>query len=175
MTKSEVAKILTIIANMYSKFEVNPVKAELWHDMLKDIPYELAQMAVKKVMLTSEFPPNIAQIRKAVAEITTNKEDSIDAGQAWGEVQRAIQKWGWPEPEKAMQMMSPLTRRVVEQLSWREICTAEEIGVIRGQFMKMYNIIAERQKEAKLLPKTFNDDIKKLTNNFMMLNKGMEK
>jgi hypothetical protein len=166
MTKAEVTKLLTITAAMYPKFEISNIKIELWADLIGDIPFKVAQAALKKVMMTSEFPPTVAEIRKAAAEITTPKNEVMDAGQAWGEVQRALKKWGWPEPEKAMAMMSPLTQQVVKQISWREICMCEETGVIRGQFMKMYNAMQTRKEQDKLLPENFKNQIQLIAENF---------
>lgn len=165
MTKVDVAKLLTMIAAMYPRFEITDFKIELWFDMIADIPFIVAQTALKKVMMESEFPPTVAQLRKAAVEITTPASEIMDAGQAWGEVQRAISKWGWPEPEKAYAMMSPLTMQVVKQLSWQEICMCEESGVIRGQFMKMYNTLQARKDQDKLLPEKFKNQVKLIADN----------
>lgn len=159
ITKVEVVKLLTIIAAMYPKFEVNNFKIELWFDMIGDLSFQVAQMAVKKVMLTSEFPPTVAQIRKAAADITSSKDGILDAGKAWGEVQRAISRYGYRQSEKAFESMSPITRKVVKQISWKEICCCEELGVIRGQFMKMFETIKTRTEEEKLLPANFKNQI----------------
>lgn len=161
--KSEVSKLLTIMADMYPKFEVSDLKVALWYDMIGDLSYEVAQTALKKVMLTSHYPPTVADIRKAAAEIIQSDKDIMDAGKAWGEVQNAISKWGFYEPEKALDMLSPLTRKVAEQISWREICCSENIGVVRGQFMKMYNTLESREKEAMMLPESFKNKIKMLS------------
>lgn len=162
INKLEVAKLLTVMAAMYPKFEVTDVKVALWHDMIGDLPYELAQTALKKVMLTSHFPPTVAEVRKAAADIIQSGKEEMDAGKAWGEVQKAISKWGYYEPQKALDMLSPLTRQVAEQISWREICSCETPGVIRGQFMKMYDSLKIRKKENMMLPESFKNKIKVL-------------
>ena len=36
MTKAEVAKILTVLAAVYPKFEVDDLKVQVWHEMLGD-------------------------------------------------------------------------------------------------------------------------------------------
>jgi hypothetical protein len=166
ITKVEVAKLLTVIAAMYPRFEVNDLKINLWHEMIGDLSYQVAQMALKKTMLTSVYPPTVADIRAAVADIT--EVEQLDAGKAWGEVTRAISRWGFYEPSKAYELMSPLTLQVVKQLSWREICMAEEIGVTRGQFMKMYDSMKKREETNKLLPASFKNQILELTQSFSM-------
>lgn len=168
MSKAEIIKLLTIIAAMYSRFEINELKVNLWLDMIGDLPFKVAQLAVKKVMMTSEFPPTVAEVRKAAADITHAKDDVLDAGKAWGEVQDAVRKHGFYETNKALEMMSPLTRQVVEQISWREICLCEEPGVIRGQFMKMYDSMKVRHQQERMLPESFKNQISLLAENMSM-------
>lgn len=83
MVKSEVAKLLAVLAAAYSKFEVNDIKLQLWYEMLSDISYEAAQCAVKKYICESSYPPSIADIRSAVADIYDG-DNAKDAGAAWG-------------------------------------------------------------------------------------------
>ena len=163
-----------MIALNYSKFEVSKDKIKLWYELIGDLPFELAQIALKKVMLTSQFPPTVADIRKAATEIVTPAGETLDAGKAWGEVQKAISKYGWPDPDNALASMSPLTQQVVNQISWQELCSCEESGVIRGQFMKMFNALAERQKEQRTLPATLKDEIAKIGNTMAKQIKGDE-
>ena len=118
MKKSETAQLLTLIALNYPKFETPLAKTNLWYELIGDLPFSLVQTALKKVMLTSPYPPTIADLRKAAAEIMTPIGETLDAGKAWGEVQKAIQKCGWCNPEGAYKLMSPLTKEVVEQISW---------------------------------------------------------
>ncbi len=172
VAKAEAAKLQTIIAAMYHNFEITDFKTALWFDMIGDLSFKVAQMALKKVMLTSQYPPTVAEVRKAAAEIMTPQTETLDAGKAWGEVTKAIGKWGFYEPEKAFEMMSPLTQQVVKQLSWREICMCEETGVIRGEFMRMFNSLSERQKQDKLLPKKFTDEIELIATNLKQIGTG---
>ena len=162
ISKAETAKLLTVMAAMYPKFEVTDIKVALWHDMIGDLPYKLAQAALKKVMITSHFPPTVAELRKAAVDIMQSGKEAMDAGKAWGEVQRAISKWGYYEPQKALDMLSPLTREAAEQISWREICSCENPGVVRGQFMKMYDSLKIRKKEDMMLPESFKNRMKVL-------------
>lgn len=160
LSKSQIVQLLTIIAEMYSKFEVNRDKIELWHELIGDLPYQVADAAIKKVIMTSEFAPTVAAVRKAAVDITTSNRNILDAGMAWGEVTSAISKCGYPEPEKAYAMMSPVTLKVVMQMTWREICCSEELGVTRGQFMRMYDTLKARKEQDKILPEKFKETIK---------------
>ncbi len=160
MTKSEVAKLLAVIAAAYPKFEVDDIKVQVWHEMLGDLEYKIASMAIKRLILESTFPPSIAEVRKAAVEIQTPEQ--TNGTQAWGEVIKAIRNFGHYREEEALASMSPRTAYVVKCIGWREICMAEESGVIRGQFLKMYQQVAEREQKEQLLPPAMRREIKQI-------------
>ena len=63
MTKPEVIKLLAMIAAAYPNMkEVDKATVELWHEYLKDLPLKEGLENVKKHIMTSQFPPTIADI-----------------------------------------------------------------------------------------------------------------
>ena len=162
MTKGEVAKLLAVLAASYPRFEVDDLKVQVWHEMLGDLDYSLASLAIKRLILESTFPPSIAEVRKAAVEIQTPEQTT--GAQAWGEVIRAIRNYGVYREEEALASMSPRTAYVVKCMGWREICMGEESGVIRGQFLKMYQQVAGRTKKQLYL--RLCEEKKKITNTF---------
>jgi len=58
--------------------------------------------------------------------------------------------------------------KVVKYLGWQEICLSEEPGVIRGQFLKMYAQVTEREQKERLLPAALKEDIKRLSDSMSM-------
>lgn len=162
MTKGETAKILAVLAASYPKFDVDDLKVQVWHEMLGDLDYKLVQVAVQKLILESPYPPAIADVRKQVVEIMQDPDDDIDAATAWGEVIRALNHYGYYRPEEALASMSPRTAKVVRMMGWQEICMSEEPSVIRGQFMKMYEIYTQREKQEALLPPNLKQTIRQI-------------
>ena len=160
MTKAEVAKILTVLAAAYPKFEVDDLKVRVWHEMLGDLDYATANMAAKKLILENNFPPSIAEVRKAAMEILN--PEVMTAAEAWGEVERAVRVYGCYQEIEALASLSPRTAKVVRQIGWREICLNEEPGVIRGQFLKMYQQVQERDHREMLLPADLRQGIQRL-------------
>lgn len=161
MLKSELLKIMTALSEVYSKFEINEMKTAIFYDLLKDLDYQVVQAAVRKHMLISEFPPTIADLRRLSTEIA-NPSLQVTAGEAWGEVEKAIRNYGWYRPEEALSSMSEGARKVARYIGWQNICEAENIDVIRGQFMKMYGQVEARDKEEALLPEPLKNAIKEL-------------
>jgi hypothetical protein len=50
----------------------------------------------------------------------------------------------------------------VKYIGWREICLSEEPGVVRGQFLKMYEQLQERERKEALLPESLKNEIGQL-------------
>lgn len=151
MVMFEVAKLLAVIAAAYSRFEVNEIKQQLWFEMLRDIPYEAAQVSLKRHICESPYPPSISDIRREASKLT-GPEDNPEVGEAWGEVQKAISSYGMYNPEEAFKSMSTLTARAVKYMGWREICTSGEPSVIRGQFMRIYESLKLREEKYRHIP-----------------------
>jgi len=160
MTKGEIAKILAVLAAAYPKFEVDDVKVQVWYEMLGDLEYSIVNIAIKKLIMQNTFPPSIAEVRKAVTELMNPEQ--VTSSEAWGEVTRAIRNYGYYCEEEALASMSPITAQLVRYMGWREICMSEDIGVIRGQFLKMYQQVRERDRREMLLPADLRQGIQRL-------------
>ena len=180
MTPQETKKIFGILMISYPRFYPSEEKEklrmtlELWTEMFADISYNVAEIAIKKLILESSYPPTISDVRKQIADINTDPQDRIDPSTAWGEVLHAIRMFGYPRPAEALESLSPRTRMVIKSIGWQEICSAEQAGVIRGQFLKMYEAYASREKNDALLPQSMRDIIKQIGAGTLQL-KGEEK
>jgi len=168
MTKTETVKLLAVISAAYPNMQVTEATVEIWHELLGDLGFNIVLTAAKKLILESPYPPTIADIRKRAVEVMTPLEDRLDAAEAWGEVMRALRVFGYYREAEALQSMSPRTAKVVRWMGWSEICLSEELGVARGQFMKMYQQVAEREHKEQLLPAMLRNDIKKIASKFSL-------
>lgn len=178
MTRTETIKIFAILTAAYPRFDTYTDKErlrpviELWTEMFRDVPYPVVETAVKKLILESPFPPTIADVRKHIVDITTDPSDRIDGATAWGEVVQAIRKFGYYRPEEALDSMSPRVAKVVKMLGWQEICISEQPGVIRGQFLKMYDAYSAREKQEALLPSDLKEQIQLIGNGGLKIIEG---
>ncbi|MCX7771949.1 MAG: replicative helicase loader/inhibitor, partial [Clostridia bacterium] len=157
MVELEMCKLMTVIAAAYPRFEVDEFKSRVWLEMLGDLPYEVAQMAVKKLIMESQYPPTIADVRQQVASLIEMSSGVKDEAAAWGEVTRAIKLLGYYREEEALASLSPMTAKVVRMIGWKEICQCEKVDVMRGQFLKMYHQHGQRERQNALLPKDFKE------------------
>jgi hypothetical protein len=160
MTKGETAKLLAVLAAAFPRFEVDDLKVQVWHEMIGDLDYGIASLAIKKLILESTFPPSIAEVRKAAVEIQTPEQTT--GAQAWGEVIKAIRNYGHYREEEALASLSPVTAQVVRYMGWREICLNSEPGVVRGQFLRMYDQVVARKQKEQLLPSMMREQLANL-------------
>ena len=168
MKKTETVQLLAVINAAFPNIQITEAMVSLWYELLGDIDFNLAKAAVKKLLLESPYPPSIADIRKRAVEILTPEEEKIDAAEAWGEVERAMRFYGFYREAEALESMSPRVAKVVRWMGWRDICLSEEPGVVRGQFLKMYEQVTEREQKEKLLPERLKADIKMLSERFTL-------
>lgn len=159
MVIGEISKLFAVLSAAYAKFEVDDIKLQLWYEMLADIPYSMAKLVVKKHICESPYPPTISDIRGTVVEITCREIYELDAGSAWGEVMKCIRNYGIYNPEEALASMSKRTAEVVRRISWREICQSENLSVVRGQFVKIFEILEKRERKNMLIPERMRREI----------------
>ncbi|MGB9780640.1 replicative helicase loader/inhibitor [Caldanaerobacter sp.] len=162
MTKKEVIQILGVLGAAYPNMNISEKTVDIWAELLKDIPFEVAKVVVKKHILENTYPPTIADIRRNVFEIMTPKTERLTAAEAWGEVMAAVRNYGYYREAEALASMSERTRRVVEYIGWEEICLSEQLDVIRGQFRMMYEQLQERERKESLLPAALKEDIQQI-------------
>ncbi len=152
MTKKEFSQLSIGMKAAYPRFQMLATDEEMsfWYQMLKDIPYEVAENAVMEHICTNVFPPNIAEIRKLCMERC--KQPILDFDEAWGVVQRAISAHGRYHPEKAFAEMDELTLSVVNNLGWTNLCQSENPVADRANFREAYMDRAKALQGRNQLP-----------------------
>ena len=104
MNKQETIQVITLLAGNYNSIaEKDKTQKQLmintWLECLGDLDYRLVLESVKKTMITSPYPPTIADIRKNAIEMikpTTSKT----AIEAWSEAYSMICKGTYMEEEE---------------------------------------------------------------------------
>lgn len=140
--------------------------------MLSDIPPQILEVAVKKLIMTNKFLPSIAEIRETAYGIkgTISGTAAPDESEAWGEVVKAIQSVGYyGKPTFSHEAITA----AVNNIGWQDICTTPNEGTntLRSQFRRAYQLAAQRQKDnrdnAVLGISPNNEKLKQLTGNLV--------
>lgn len=168
MTQAETAELLTMMAAAWPRFEPDDAKIVLWSSMFEDVAFRVAKIALKKLMLLNTFPPSVAELRQAVVEVATPGNSRLPAPEAWGHVIAAIKKFGYYRESEALSSMPAEAAKVVSWMGWQDICQSDNIDVVRGQFLRMYETQLQREKEQALLPSALREIIAEIGQGFLL-------
>lgn len=169
MNRAEITQIITLLAGNYSSIsektkEQKQMMINTWQECLGDLDYNLVLQAVKKTIIESPYPPTIHDIRKNAVEMI-NPSMQKTAIEAWNEAYSMICS-GLYMTQEQFEMASPEIRkffgnvRQVKELAQTDLDTVNT--VTKGQFLKQYEVIVDRQKEKNLLPQQMQDFIGQL-------------
>lgn len=169
MNRAEITQIITLLAGNYSSIsektkEQKQMMINTWQECLGDLDYNLVLQAVKKTIIESPYPPTIHDIKKNAVEMI-NPSMQKTAIEAWNEAYSMICS-GLYMTQEQFEMASPEIRkffgnvRQVKELAQTDLDTVNT--VTKGQFLKQYEVIVDRQKEKNLLPQQMQDFIGQL-------------
>ena len=148
MTKQDICALVALAASsnptMQSK-DPAPIVAA-WSLMLADLDPVVAKAAVIKVCRESDYFPSVARIVAAAEELDPRNEKIPTAAEAWEEVEKLIIQFG---PYRAPQYSCDTVRRAVRAIGWRQLCMGENIEADRAHFLRLYESMKNKRKEAK--------------------------
>lgn len=136
-----------MVAAAYPRFEVNDVVHRTWSEMLSDLDYAAVNVALKRHIACEKFPPTIADIRRRA----TPSNDTTGA-EAWGALMEAVRRHGYYHEAEGLASLPPMVASVARHIGWREINMCDEVSVLRGQFLRMFAQVEERQVREQQLP-----------------------
>lgn len=147
MNKQEILKAVAPLQLAF-KGNLDDARMRLYVEMLSDIPPQILETAVKKLIMTNKFLPSIAEIRETAYGIkgTISGTAAPDESEAWGEVVKAIQSVGYyGKPKFSHEAITA----AVNNIGWQDICmtTNEGMNTLRSQFRRAYQLAAQRQKD----------------------------
>ena len=171
MTRQETIQILTLLAGNYESFakrtqtdEQVEMMKNTWQECLGDLDYRLVLQAVKKTIIESPYPPTIHEIRKNAIEMVSPNTMRTPI-EAWNEAYRMISN-GLYMTEEQFNAHSPEVKKFfgdVAQVKEKKKTDADTVNTVtKGQFLKQYEVIVNREKEQKLLPEQMKEMIGQL-------------
>ena len=133
---------------------------KIWFQMLQDLEYRTANLAIQKYMLTNKFPPTIADIRELSTDVQFGSLP--DWGEGWEQVITAIRKYGWYRANEAMDTFDDLTRTCVERLGFKNLCMSENVNADRANFRMIYEQLASRKQKESVLPLGLMQEVERI-------------
>lgn len=149
MEKAEFLVLVKTMKAMYPNMFKDEYSVNVWFEMLKDLPYKVASNALAKHINTSEYPPNVASIRRNAMDMTTQQE--INGEQAWSLVFKAIENSNYNSREEFEKLPPLVQKSVGSPANLRELAlmpTETVNSVEKSLFLRTYE--AERKKENEI-------------------------
>lgn len=171
MSKEEFQVLVKAMKAVWSdpKFIPDQYAFELWYAMLKDLPYEAATAALHEYILTEKYPPTVSDIRKRATKMLS--EEIPDSGKAWEMARKAVHKFGYMRADEAVASLDPVTGEAVRRMGFQTMCdsSADEQGVTRAQFMRIYEQVAAHHRQDRTLPESLKQRIAKINEDALLV------
>lgn len=152
MTREEFGTIVLALRAAYQRdsFLADREMAALWYDMLSDLDYRAVHESVKRHILTSKFPPTIAEIRKG----TVNEEDFQNGMEAWALVHKAICNGIYHAEEEFEKLPEAAQRAIGSPGVLYELALSDNktVGIEKARFLKVYEVEVAKAKERAQIP-----------------------
>lgn len=152
MTRNEFATFAAALKTFFPREQLLPNAAamELWYRELSDIPYTVAEAALRKYVSTNKFSPTIADIREMAVTVTQGEKP--DWSEGWRQLELAIRKYGQYNIPDAMASMDDITRDTVKRLGYRNLCMSENVMADRANFRMIFEQLADRRQKEQQMP-----------------------
>ena len=164
MDKKEFALFAMALKTYYPRENLlpNDRAMELWFKELQDIPYEVAEIGLQKWVSLNKWSPSIAEIREYSATIVNG--EIAPWSEAWEEVRRALNNYGYYRADEALKSLSPIVLKAVKRIGFYELCTSENPEASRAKFRMIYEQIAEQEKRCAQMPANLKIMISQIQN-----------
>lgn len=136
MNKEEFTYVMTFLGVAYNK-EFTQKQIKVWHEFFRDTSSETFKTAIKRLVATNKFLPSIAEIKQEIALID-NPHLGLDPLEEWETVLKLIRKHGYYKNIEAFNEMNLLTKNVVQQLGWDNLCMSENIVWLKKEFIEIF-------------------------------------
>lgn len=135
--------VIKILAAAFPHNKVTKETIIAYTTFLTDIDPVILRRAASWCMANCEFFPTMRALREAIQKTDADRPPS--SADAWAEVTGLMLTHGWNTPE----FSHPLVGRAVQTMGgWRDLGLSEDpSGVIRGQFLKIYVVLEERDTQ----------------------------
>lgn len=140
-----------------SKFIADKDAFDVWYSLLKDLEYGTVSAAIQKHMMTSRYPPTIADIREQCASIS--QPQPLDELEAWSLVRRALRNCGYNYEEEYRKLPLLVQRAIGVPGQLFQWATDEEYneGVVSSNFMRSYRAAVQSEQRYSCM----NDNIRR--------------
>ena len=138
MTKEEFLIISRAIRAVYPNMLADDGAKDVWFSMLSDLPYMQVSVALQTHMMTSKFPPTIADLRVNHAE----QQRGLTELEAWAMVRKAIKNGTYGAEEEYEKLPEIVQKAVGSASNIRQWAQSDSgmLETIEAHFLKAFRI-----------------------------------
>lgn len=166
MTREEFFTVMMGLKTIYTDPKFFPDDAiDTWYRFLEAIPYEVFDLAAKKHVLTSVFPPTISDLWKN--SVPSAQEEEMEGLEAWSIVKRAIRNSGYHAEEEFEKLPDTIQKAIGSPSNLREMAMMEEKNVNtieQSHFISSYRGVKAQKKNDAMLPAGFKAALERAKN-----------
>ena len=153
MTRPEFAAVLGYLGASCGK-TVGEGTAEVYFDLLGDLPLPVLQAAARRAVLEAQYPviPPVGVLRRLAVELLEGRNTLCDCQDAVCRVKAAVSRFGFNGGEKARQTLPESVWKAVKAFGWRRLCDSTDGAIVWAQFRDCYEAMAGRERRERLLP-----------------------
>ena len=147
MTKQEFSVIVKAIKAVYPNMLPDDGAKDVWFAMLSDLPYRQVATSLQAHMMSSKYPPTIADLR----EDHVPKE--MSELEAWAMVRKAIRNGSYGAEEE-FEKLPPIVQQAVgapSNLRQWAATDSDMIETVEAHFLKAFRAQQDRAKHDALI------------------------
>jgi len=153
-TKETIAKAMRLLYANWPDQQRGKATAELYYQMLKDLPDATIAAAVRqRIAESNPFFPRVGEIRQLAIDIASGADEVMPAPEAWGKLLRWIRRYGggyqfWdakgPHDPPGL---PPLVKKAADAIGGVDyIGMSENLVADRARFIEAYQIYVQRAR-----------------------------
>jgi hypothetical protein len=160
MTRVEFAEVIAYIGFATGRPLADRKAVDVYFDLLGDLDAAVFQTAAKRVVLEHRWAtfPTVAELREAAVESARGVVTDLTPAEAWALAWRVACDTD-PECDGSFDRackrakVPPLVVEAIRAFGLNSLCYGEDPqGVVRGQFLKVFEQLAGRDRRMALLP-----------------------
>jgi len=161
-TNEEILELMQVIVSAYPSYKTKgfvPGTYAIYARLLQDIDIDVLRAAAMDQIANNEWPPTVAELRKAAFDNISAKTNRLTAQEAWALVIKAVRSSRMGDNGCYVYPLAndlpDLVMQCVQYLGgMRAIGSNEDPpGVLRAQFERAFNaILARAEENTRMLP-----------------------
>jgi hypothetical protein len=150
VTKAEAAEIAAMLSAAFPRPQMTEPTMKVYQAMLLDLDRDTVHKAACRLIATAKWLPTVSEIRSAAIEVKRGERRL--AGEAWGDVNMAIRRFGrFQVPE----FDDPVVADCVRQMGWLSLCDSTNDPADRARFIELYDGLAQRERRELVAGATY--------------------